>query len=349
MTYINGIGCISPQNTFRNDEFLKEVKEYATDKMLCIDPDYTKFLDPGAVRRMGRLLKFGTTAGLIALRDAGVETPGAISTATGFGLLDLSQKFLADVIATQEGVVSPTSFILSTHNTVSSNIALLCGCHAHNNTFSQRGFSFESALTDTAFMLQEGKQSVLIGAYDEVGQFAHAKFKHVGELRQEPCTSSDILSKENPGVIMGEGAAFFVLSKDKTANSYGSLSGHSTLFNPENADELRNWILDFLTAHQLQVEDIDVAALGYSGATKQDALTETVQDLFKQSTITAYKHLCGEYMTASAFGFWLACKMMKTNSVPDAVIIENRQRSPRVVLVYNSYKRYHSLMLFHAC
>jgi 3-oxoacyl-[acyl-carrier-protein] synthase II len=93
MVYINGLGCISPQVTFNNDEFLNEIKEYATDKMLCVDPDYTKFLDAGSVRRMGRLLKFGTTAGLLALQDAGVSNPGAISTATGFGLLDLSQKF----------------------------------------------------------------------------------------------------------------------------------------------------------------------------------------------------------------------------------------------------------------
>ncbi len=349
MAYINGLGCISPQVTFNNDDFLNEVKEYATDKMLCVDPDYTKFLDAGSVRRMGRLLKFGTTAGLLALQDAGVSNPGAISTATGFGLLDLSQKFLADVIATNEGVVSPTSFILSTHNTVSSNIALLCGCHAHNNTFSQRGFSFESALTDAGFMLSEGKENVLVGAYDEVGQFAHAKFKRVGELRQEPCNSSDIFSKQNPGVIMGEGAAFFVLSKEQTKNTYGLLSGHSTLFNPADNRELSDWLLDFLAGNNLRPEDVDVALLGYSGAQKQDALTTFVHALLYQSTVAAYKHLCGEYMTASAFAFWLAGKMLKTGRVPQSVILQDRNRKPGTVLVYNSYKRYHSLMLFRAC
>lgn len=347
--YINGIGCISPQHTFNNAEFLTAVKEYNTDKMLCVDPDYTKYLDAGSVRRMGRLLKFGTTAGLIALKDADVQVPGAISTATGFGLLDLSQKFLADVIQTNEGIVSPTSFILSTHNTVSSNIALLCGCHAHNNTFSQRGFSFESALTDAQFLIREGISNILVGAYDEVGQFAHAKFKRVGELRKEPCSNLDVFGKENPGTIMGEGAAYFVLSPQPSANTYGKLINHSTLFAPTDNQALLSWIGNLLKENDTSPDQIDVSLLGYSGAKNQDAhIHYAEQNLLNNSTIAIFKNLCGEYMTASAFGCWLAAMMLKNQSLPESIILKDRNRQPQTVLLYNVYKRYHSLMLFKA-
>src|ERR1043165_8957999 len=114
--YINGIGCISPQAAFDNSVFLPEVKEYTTNRLACIDTDYTKFFDAGSVRRMGRLMKYGTAAGLIALNDAGIKVPGAISTGTALGLPEISQKFLRSTIEVEETTVSPTAFIQSTHN-----------------------------------------------------------------------------------------------------------------------------------------------------------------------------------------------------------------------------------------
>ena len=96
--YINGMSCISPQPSFDKANFPFEAKEYYTSRLSCIEPDYKPYLDPMASRRMGRLLKYGTTAGLQALRDAGVSVPDSISTGTGLGLLDDSGKFLKNVI-----------------------------------------------------------------------------------------------------------------------------------------------------------------------------------------------------------------------------------------------------------
>jgi 3-oxoacyl-(acyl-carrier-protein) synthase len=77
--YINGLSCISPQPTF-DSGFPFEVKAYDTPRLNCIEPDYSHYIDAKASRRMGRLLKYGTTAGLQALKDAGVACPDAIST-----------------------------------------------------------------------------------------------------------------------------------------------------------------------------------------------------------------------------------------------------------------------------
>ena len=76
---------------------------------------------------------------------------------------------------------------------------------------------------------------------------------------------------------------------------------------------------------------------------------ELNKNLFSAQTILAYKHLCGEYMTSSAFAFWLASKILKSQQIPDAVILENRNRLPKNILLYNSHKHNHSLMLFKAC
>ncbi len=346
--YINGIGCISPQATFDNSVFLPAVKEYTTNRMACVDTDYTKFFDAGSVRRMGRLMKYGTAAGLIALKDANVAVPGAISTGTGLGLPEISQKFLRSLIEAEETIVSPTAFIQSTHNTVSSNIALLCGCYAHNNTFSHKGFSFESALMDARLLAAEGVDNILVGAYDEVSDYKYAAMKKTGELRAMPCSS--LGESGTDGIIAGEGAGFFVLSANKAGTTYGSFVAGKTFYKPANESEVKGQILSFLEDNQTPLADIDVVVTGLNGNAEHDTVTRSLnKTLFSAQIILAYKRLCGEYMTSSAFSFWLISQIMRTQQIPAAAIVEDRQRLPKNILLYNSHKGNHSLMLFKAC
>ena len=136
--YIKGIGCISPQLTYDNSVFLPEIKKYAGKHMACIDPDYAPFFDAGSLRRMSRVVKFSAAAALIALKDSGVTQLDTITTGTGWGLLENSEKFLKNMVDANGSVLSPTAFIQSTHNTVGATIALITGCNAHNNTFSHK-------------------------------------------------------------------------------------------------------------------------------------------------------------------------------------------------------------------
>jgi 3-oxoacyl-[acyl-carrier-protein] synthase II len=348
--YINGISAISPQATFDNSVFLPEVKEYSANKMYVVDTDYSKFFDAVSIRRMSRLVKFGSAAGLQALKDAGIKVPGAISTGTGYGLIEVSQKFLTSVIESNETIVSPTAFIQSTHNTISSNIALLCGCHAHNNTFSHKGFSFESALTDAFLLAKENVDNILVGAYDEVSDYRYDYMKYIGELRNEPCSNLDIYGEKSNGIIFGEGASFFVLAQQKSDNTYGRFIGNKTFYKPKDTEEIRNHILSFLKENNIALAEIDVVISGISGDKDADQPKREFNDtLFSAQTIVAYKHLCGEHMTSSAFAFWLASKIMKTQQIPDAVILQDRNRQAQNILLYNSHKGNHSLMLFKAC
>ena len=51
--------------------------------------------------------------------------PDAIITGTGLGCLEDTEKFLTAMVTNKEEFLTPTSFIQSTHNTVSAQIALL--------------------------------------------------------------------------------------------------------------------------------------------------------------------------------------------------------------------------------
>ncbi|MBO7366117.1 MAG: beta-ketoacyl synthase chain length factor, partial [Bacteroidales bacterium] len=64
--------------------------------------------------------------------------------------------------------LSPTSFMQSTHNTVSSMIAIHLGCHGYNATYSHTGASLESALLDAWLQISLGDiDTALVGRFDE--------------------------------------------------------------------------------------------------------------------------------------------------------------------------------------
>lgn len=344
--FINGTGCISPQTTFNSADFLSDIREYQSNRLLCVDPDYSTFFDAGGIRRMGRLMKFGTAAGLIALKDAGIKTPNAISTGTALGLPEISQKFLRSIIESEETIVSPTAFIQSTHNTVSSNIALLCACHGHNNTFSHKAFSFESALTDALLLAEEKMNNILVGSYDEVSDYKYAALKAVNKLRTDPVSNLQLLSTPGKGFIAGEGAAFFVLSTEKTSNTYASFNDVYMFYKPENSDAIKNEIDLFLIRNNISLSQIDIVISGLSGNTETDKPVIAVNnELFNSQTILSFKNLCGEYMTATSFAMWLASQILKTGKIPEAAVLQNKSSSPRNILIHNFYGNNHSLLL----
>ncbi len=132
------------------------------------DPDFRPFLNPMQARRMGLILKRATAVSLTALKDAGIECPDAIFTGTGLGCMESTENFLAAMCRDGEEMLPPTSFMMSTHNTVSSAVAILVHCHGCNCTYSQKDISFESALLDAFLQLQTGRLSnALVGAHDE--------------------------------------------------------------------------------------------------------------------------------------------------------------------------------------
>ena len=134
-------------------ESLKELKE---------------FVSPMESRRMGKLMKAAHLTSLRALNKAGIECPDAIITATSRGMLEISLQFLDDITAFGEELLKPTLFMQSTHNTLSSAIAIRTKCHGYNTTYSHGDESFDWAMRDAVRLIQTGKvNTVLVGSFDE--------------------------------------------------------------------------------------------------------------------------------------------------------------------------------------
>ena len=140
-----------------------------------------EYLSPGEARRMGKLLKAATVTSLKALRQAGVESPDAIITATAFGMLETSEKFLREMLENGEVTLSPTLFMQSTHNTIGSSIAIRTKCHGYNVTYTQGKDSLWWALRDARRLIETGKaKTVLVGCHDEATPTLQDLFRRMG-------------------------------------------------------------------------------------------------------------------------------------------------------------------------
>lgn len=144
---------IASEEIITNLEELKELKE---------------FISPMEARRMGKLMKAAHLTSLRALKNAGIECPDAIITATSRGMLEISLQFLDDITTYGEELLKPTLFMQSTHNTLSSAIAIRLRCHGYNTTYSHGDDSFRWAMRDAKRLIETGKaSSVLVGHFDE--------------------------------------------------------------------------------------------------------------------------------------------------------------------------------------
>ncbi|MDB5228968.1 MAG: beta-ketoacyl synthase [Bacteroidota bacterium] len=307
--FIKGKGIIAPG-------IGDEIANISDEKRECIEPDYTQFFDSRMLRRMSRIVKLGSTAAIMALRDANVESPDAVIVGTGFGCLEDTSLFLRKMVTNKEEMLNPTPFIFSTHNTVASQIAILLKTHGYNSTYSHRNFSFESALSDAYFLLKENEvKNALVGGIDELTEDSFTLLKRLGFYKKNKA---------------GEGSSFFVLGNDKDENCYAELKSVQMLSN-YNIDEIKTKASSFLN------EEIDALIIGSNKEEISENDKAIIDALHAEDKIIFYKHLSGEYPTSNAYAFSLAIDLFKNKDVKNT-------------LIYNNYSgTHHSFILLSAC
>ncbi len=341
MKFINGIGIVSSQDLSKG--FPAEIREIRADFLGCLDPDYKQYINPIAARRMSRLIKMGITAARQALAEAGTGMPDAIITGTGLGSVEDTEKLLHE-LRSGTSILNPTPFIQSTYNTISSQIAINLKCHNYNSTYVHRSFSFESALQDGLLQLDEGMaETVLAGGIDELTLNHLNIIRRLGHWKREPASNLELLRYESPGALAGEGAAFFVVGSNPGAGVYCRVDGVYTFSE-------RTEVTEFLD--KVHREEIDLLVLGYNGDAEFDRIYDQFQEAhFPGKPVAWFKHLSGEYFTASAIGLWVAANALRNGQVPSYLVLKGQTPTGiRKVLLYNQYRSgYHSLYLLSAC
>jgi 3-oxoacyl-(acyl-carrier-protein) synthase len=330
-------------------DFLSDVAQHNTNMLQCIEPDYSEFMDANALRRMSRVLKLGSVGAKYCLEDAALEVPDAICIGTGKGCFKNTQLFLFSVDENNERFIPPSPFIQSAHGSIASQIAIETGCKNYNMTYSHRGFSFESALLDAMMLLNEKKYAhVLLGGVDEIEEIQFNTFDRIGYYKKPVVNNLNLLADQKKGTIAGEGSTFFLLESHQTDNTYAKVNDIKTFSNTVSYIKVEEAIKNFLSQNNLSKKDIDLVVLGFNGDIEFDRMYHELNaSLFKDNRQVYYKHLCGDYLTSSAFALWMSSMMIKHQRIPEIVNLNHETvKQIKNVLIYNQHHNVnHSLIL----
>ena len=316
---------ISIQNPL-TEEWMENPLSYTEDYVRAVDPDFKQFISAGDARRMGKLLKRALATSLSALQEGGIENPDAIITGTGFGSIENTELFLDALVREGEQLLKPTQFMQSTHNTASSLIGIHTKCHGYNSTYSQKGFSFDSALYDAWMQFRIGRiASALVGSHDEMSPVFSGFVRKAGHVKD--------------GEICSE-AAVSVLLADNGDAAYCSLEGVK-LFDRPSQDTLRQVLADMTAG------GIDAVMTGMSGNAENDSWYGFLDAMLPGVPQLRYKPLFGVNFSSSAIGFYASACCLKKGSVPAVLTASGKAIDCRKgILVVNVVEgRHYSLAL----
>lgn len=339
--FINGVGMISPQPTFNNAEFLPNINQYNQNVLPVVHPDFKEYINPVQIRRLSRMLRIGLTAATICVRDSGINKPDGVITASGYGFLGETAKFLSEILELHEKQLTPTYFMQSTYNALSGMIALTLKCTGYNNTFVGRGHAFETAVHDAMVNIEGENSNFLVGAFDEADPVDFKVLSRINVYKNELVSNLNLFESKTPGTLQGESAAFFMLGETATEKSWCKFSDLKIIYAPANLDELTAQLDIFLKENEIEPSDIDLVIHGQSGDPLKDEWTLQLNQLrFSKTPQARFKHLSGEYCTSSSFGLWLAASIIRHQRIPEITKSNSIQQvsQMKTVLVFNHYQ-----------
>lgn len=310
----------------------------------CVEPDIDTGLEDKYLRRMSRLIRLGWSAAKMCLDDAGGLPPEAIITGSGWGSVQDSEKFLLSIYRNKENFLPPTPFIQSTHNAVGAQIALLLNSYDYNMSYAHITSAFEHALLDSMLRLNGGEsERVLCGGFDEITPNQFTLISRLKRFRKEPVANLGLYAPAGEGSIAGEGFNFFFLQNKKTEKTYAEVKWVETILTEDIA-------ADPLIGSRIKGEGIDWVFAGYNGDAENDRHYRKILPVWFPGgvNVAAWKHLSGEYLTASAFAMWVAAGAIREQLLPETLKFhrEGAGSKLRKILIYNHFKgKYHQFIL----
>ena len=303
--FINAASTISYQPTFGNNGFSLSWKEIDASSELII-PDYSEFIPAMDRRRMSHVQKMSIACAMDCVQQAKIEQTDAIIVGTSMGCSINTKNFLDKILDANDGPLSPTSFIVSTHNTIAGQIALLMKNHGYNMTYTQNNLSFEQSLVDAMLCCGDGLMNVLVGGADE----------------EEDSIYNMRARLKNDNIIQTCGASFFMVSNVK--NKIGAVS----LIDVGSFGLVKNILeatFEFLNDNNTTAREIDIVLYALNDENKLHEL----KSVFGAESLFDYQQVAGTYYTNSAFAMHYAIDILSNQPHPIC-------KEVKTILVYNN-------------
>lgn len=335
MLYIHQTYCISPQQDLLQTD-IESINEVVEKKLLAIEPSYAQ-IPPGVLRRMGKSIRMGVGAALPLMTETNA-IDGIIMGSANAGMEDCV-KFLNQIVQYEEGQLTPGSFVQSTSNVIAGQLALISKNKGYNITHIHLGLAFENALLDAMMQLNiNPSNAYLVGGVDEISSFHFNIETLAGSYKKEDISNKNLYESASEGCIVGEGAAMFIVNS--SANSaIAKVEAISTLHST-NKELVKDQLELFLQKNLTEGEAIDLFLSGENGDNRTLPFYTTCETLLADDTsIVRYKHMTGDYATASALGLWYACQFIQNQQVPDQMFKKKTPKTIyRTILIYNNFK-----------
>ena len=324
-----------------SEEWIENPIMYEVPFTRSIDPNFKEYVTPIEARRMGRILKRALATSKEALKASGCNTVEAIMTGTGFGCIENTEFFLDALSNEGEQLLKPTYFMQSTHNTISSLVAIQTKNYNYNATYAHKGISFESALHDAWLQFHLGKiGSALVGCHDEMTETFHSIMKKGGVMGQDDERCGEVAVSV---VLSSDGPALRPLDDPQGPQAQGPqplcrLTGLKMLHQP-TMNNLMDAVTTMLQSADRSLADVDYILTGISGNHENDkAYLAESKTLFGDKPLLKYKHLFGENFTASGLGFYVAAQCLKAGKVPAHLFVNPNEaagKQPACILLFN--------------
>ena len=343
--YIHKTTCISPQHTFLNID-IRELEESVNNKLQAIEPVYPG-IPPGLLRRMSRAVRMGVGAALPLFEHHPILN--GIIIGTGNGGMEDCIKFLNQIIEYDEGLLAPGSFVQSTPNAIASQVSMLKGNKGYNITHVHAGLSFENAILDALMQIEEfPSNNYIIGAVDAISSYNFNIDILGGWYKKELVSNKQLFETYSPSSLAGEGSAMFLVNGVRNS-AIGQLDAISML-HTRDPEVVTNHLKDFIERN-FNAKKIDLFLSGENGDNRLlKFYTGSEGVLSGEIPIARFKHMCGEYPTASAMALWIACYLLQNHDLPSHMVKRQQLRAEfSNILIYNNFKgAQHSFMLLSA-
>ncbi|MDH3880397.1 MAG: beta-ketoacyl synthase chain length factor [Desulfobacteraceae bacterium] len=212
---------------------------------ICDTSPLETFINKRALRRVDHFSKLAALGSFLALEDAGVLQDDhqklAIVVATGYGASRTTFSFLDTAFDDGDACASPTLFSNSVHNAAAAHVSILLKAKGPNLTVSQFEMSVPSAMMTACQWLEDKVvDAVLFGGVDEycsVLGYCWQRF-----FGPDPAARMKPLEWGDQSAIIGEGSAFFLLTRDEGDKpKYGFITdiqiGHVRKYKPQSPED----------------------------------------------------------------------------------------------------------------
>ena len=251
-------------------------------------------------RRLSRLQKMA----IITARQSHAPDPSqrvAVAIGTGLGCLEDAGAFIENLVAKDEREPMPSRFPNSVHNSPAGQVAMDQVARSMNSAPTVGEITFECALWQGICQLATGEADcALVGAADEADKYLLSIGQRWGAWDET--------------IMPGEGAVVASLScAEKIASPLARVTAVKLgrYRKPFDAGREADWI-----ASAVDLSKIEVFLSGAKGFRQLEPMYEAVAAaLLKRAgnklEHQTYKQLCGEFHSASAFGFSIAVKLAR--------------------------------------